>query len=702
MAEDHLGQRKETRAPWTKIFTGFKVALDPKKLLLAAAGILAMAVGWHALAWAFYGARTMPQPSDTAYGISSKPDKTGVDDIAQKEAWTRFKRDRQRWNLLHQMAGTQASDPNDKHAVTDAADLAKTLEEYRVLSDISEKLRRLKQVVKLERTDEGLRLNVDGAKYSVTLEAGTGEKLKGDFHLADLVPLGDRVLLVGVPLQISNDKLKELIALREGALTHAQIRQEIEARVADKKVALGLAERALGLDKVKPAGALRTMPWNEYRGPNPYLLVTGNIKQNDPNETRNVPWARGQFLGWLISDQLPVLVEPLVKFLSPILYMFDPGAGGWNRIYLILVILWTLLVWAYFGGAITRMAAVQIARNEKISMREALSFARARCQSFFSAPLFPLVFLGILTLILIVFGLFSGLIPIFGDIVIAGLLWPIVLILGLVMAVVLVGLIGWPLMNPTISAEGSDSFDALSRSYSYVYQAPWHYIGYSLLAMLYGAALVFFVGFMGSLIVYMGQWAVGEAPFLSSSDPAKDREPTYLFVDAPISFGWRDLLLHSSPFAEAEETITPGGLRTVTYHMSKDYIDSMKWYNYVGAFLVNIWIFLLFMLVVGFGYSYFWSASTIIYLLMRRHVDDTEMDEVHLEEEELEEPFGKDTMTPATVTPATMTPATQPGATPDGVTMVEPPTLRAATSPSEPAAPPTGNPEGNPPSPGSP
>ncbi len=111
------------------------------------------------------------------------------------------------------------------------------------------------------------------------------------------------------------------------------------------------------------------------------------------------------------------------------------------------------------------------------------------------------------------------------------------------MAVVLIGLLGWPLMNPTISAEGSDSFDALSRSYSYVFQAPWHYLWYTTVALAYGAVLVFFVGLMGSLMVYLGEWGVSQAPFLSSSNPASDREPTYLFVNAPTSFGWRDLLL---------------------------------------------------------------------------------------------------------------------------------------------------------------
>ena len=86
------------------------------------------------------------------------------------------------------------------------------------------------------------------------------------------------------------------------------------------------------------------------------------------------------------------------------------------------------------------------------------------------------------------------------------------------MAVVLVGLVGWPMMYATISAEGSDSFDAISRSYSYVYQSPWHYIWYSLVAIGYGAVVVFFVGFMGSTIVYLGKWGVSQTPFIEKAD----------------------------------------------------------------------------------------------------------------------------------------------------------------------------------------
>ncbi len=40
------------------------------------------------------------------------------------------------------------------------------------------------------------------------------------------------------------------------------------------------------------------------------------------------------------------------------------------------------------------------------------------------------------------------------------------------------------------------------------------------------------------------------------------------------------------------------------------------------------------MLVVGFVYSYFWTAASGIYLLLRYHRDGTEMDEVELDDDQ--------------------------------------------------------------------
>jgi hypothetical protein len=85
---------------------------------------------------------------------------------------------------------------------------------------------------------------------------------------------------------------------------------------------------------------------------------------------------------------------------------------------------------------------------------------------------------------------------------------------------------------------------------------------------------------------------------------------------------------------------------------------------------------LIFLLVIGFGYSYFWCASTIIYLLMRRKVDDAEMDEIYLEEDAQDMSY----------TPPPSAAATPPG---PSLTMVEPPSMRPspAPAPAEPLAP---------------
>src|SRR5947209_5606033 len=137
---------------------------------------------------------------------------------------------------------------------------------------------------------------------------------------------------------------------------------------------------------------------------------------------------------------------------------------------------------------------------------------------------------------------------------------------------------------------------------------------------------------MGSLMVYLGKWGVSQTPGPES------RQPTYLFVNAPTSYGWRDLLLYKQPNTETHEVVHHNGRVGRELTVSPAYRQDMNWHNHLGAYMVSAWIYLLFLMIVGFGYSYFWSASTIIYLLMRRKVDDTEMDEVHLEEEDFDEP----------------------------------------------------------------
>lgn len=574
MAEEKVEAREfniRQVLPWTEIFRGFQVALDPKKLLLAAAGILVMAVGWWLLAVIFYNSQNKPVWSSQDYSPSNFSPKEGTEPERKDTAWKQFKADRDKWNLLHSAAGGGP----DK---TDAGDVAERWQDYDVVQQT--------------------------------------------------------------------------------------INQATEAGRKEFKVNEGTPnERTYALEK--PAGKLWAWPFFEDRGPNPYLMVTGQTGQ---------PWESGHFGEWLLTKQFPVLIEPLIKFLYPVVHLLSPQAGFWNRVYFLLVAVWTLATWALFGGAITRMASVQVARNDKIGIGEAVRFVTARYVSFLSAPLFPLVFIAFVVVFLIIFGALFAFIPVVGDVVIAGLGWPLVFLAGVAMAVVLVGLVGWPMMYATISAEGSDSFDAISRSYSYVYQSPWHYIWYSLVALGYGAVVVFFVGFMGSLIVYLGKWGVSQTPFIEKAD----RDPSFLFVYAPTSFGWRTLLLEGAT-VNGNLIVKNGQIDEAALNQYK---ETFRGWNYMGAVMVTVWLYLFFLMVLGFAYSYFWSASTIIYLLMRRKVDDTDMDEVYLEEDEAEESYTAST----TIAPSAPSPAAAP---PTGGTlqMVEAPTLRTASAPATPSSP---------------
>jgi len=399
-----------------------------------------------------------------------------------------------------------------------------------------------------------------------------------------------------------------------------------------------------------PGGRLRTLPWYEYRGPNPFLLLTDLIGGTAADRTNAV--------SGFIYGSIPVLIEPLVKLLIPVAKLIAPGVSPLTRFYLFLVLLANIAVWAFCGGIITRIAAVQLANKGPISLMQAFRFVRNRYLSYLGAPLVPLAIITACVVGLIIYG-FLALIPFFGDIFFLGIGLPIVIIGGAVMAVFLVGLAGYPLMYPTLSAEGdqSDTFDALSRSINYVYQCPWQYLWYWLVAILYGAAVTFFVLFFASLTVYVGKWAVG----LTSSTVWTDRKPEFLFIYAPESFEWRMLLTKDSPYEiqpaggtgwvtlnkDGNPTTNPAeGIRQVYRYEYKDeaaakqaFADS-SWYRnyYTGAAIVCFWLTLLFLMMLGFSYSFFWSAATIIYFLMRKRVDEAELDEVFIEEEEEPQP----------------------------------------------------------------
>ena len=294
MAEERTESREmnfRQFMPWTHIFRGFRIALNPKSLLLAAAGILLMALGWWLLAVIFSGIRKEPVWKQDYQTIDYQP-AAGENISAEEKAWEAFKVDRSRWSLLYEAAGR---DP----IKLDASDFAQTPAEYDILQ---------------EQANAGkTELQVNGRTYVI---------------------------------------------------------------------------------KDRPYGKLCTWPWSEGRGPNPYLLVTGKTGNADLDSAHYVPWERGQFFDWFLGVQVPVLIEPLVKFLRPVFYFLHPNAGYRERFYFLLVILWTVGTWAIFGGAITRAAAVNFARNENVGITTALRYTLSRWKTYLLASSGPLLLLG--------------------------------------------------------------------------------------------------------------------------------------------------------------------------------------------------------------------------------------------------------------------------------------------------------------------
>jgi len=288
----------------------------------------------------------------------------------------------------------------------------------------------------------------------------------------------------------------------------------------------------------------------------------------------------------------------------------------------------SLAIWSLFGGAICRIAALNVARDERISPKAALSFARQKFLGFLTAPLLPVGLIIVIGACIFVGGLVMA-IPYFGDIV-GGVGMGVALLGGFVMALVAVGAVaGMGLMWPTIAVEGSDSFDAMSRSYSYIYSRPWRAGFYAAVATVYGALCYLFARFFVLVLLKATRFflAIGMGVFRMY------RPRTGLAGGQKIDALW--------PHPAFE------GLRVVAPPFGAE-----SWGDTAAAFLIGIWVLLLVTLLYALLVSFFFSGSTIIYYLLRHKVDATDMEDVYLEEDEEEERPEEEELPPAPEAPA--------------------------------------------------
>lgn len=284
--------------------------------------------------------------------------------------------------------------------------------------------------------------------------------------------------------------------------------------------------------------------------------------------------------------------------------------------------IWTWFIAAGLGGAIARIAAVEIAKDERMEIAEALRYAGSNYKAFFWAPLS--VVIGIVFFVICNVGaglLLRGVYFAFDNRVLDpesplldGLAhaaswtllvigFPLALLSGFLIVLLALGLVGgWPLMIPAMAAEGTDAFDAVSRSFSYVFARPWRYLAQHAVLLLYAVPSVLFVlGFacaFSHLAVATGEVGMGEA----FAGPGAALRATL----GTLGIG---------PGAELPPDATARGF----------------------GWALSAIVLLVFGFAVAYAPAFLLTGWTTIYFLLRRSVDGTGMGEVWEEEEEMDE-----------------------------------------------------------------
>lgn len=297
----------------------------------------------------------------------------------------------------------------------------------------------------------------------------------------------------------------------------------------------------------------------------------------------------------------------------PFIELFRAELTLTGFVCLLLCGVWELLVWGLFGGAISRIAALKFTRGEAPDIFGAVRHSGSRLLSYSMAPLVALAGAAVFAVQLLVLGWIMHLSFLA---MLAGLIWPFVLMLGLLMAILLIGaLVGWPLMWSTVSVEGTDAFDALSRGYAYTYQRPLRLLWYVVFAFFLAALSMFVVKLFAASAASLGDWSVswGLDEDTMQTVVRQSGELPEPMLAPPLS--------ESGDAASAEEAPEPLPEQPGTMIS-------------VARGAVHFWKSLLAALTAGYQAGFLFVAAVGVYLLLRKDIDGAEMDEVYVEQEQ--------------------------------------------------------------------
>ena len=320
-------------------------------------------------------------------------------------------------------------------------------------------------------------------------------------------------------------------------------------------------------------------------------------------QTVRWPWEGGAAAVWssLTSETeleidrsffewLPVL-DPARKLIATIKPVTQARPNWSIYAYCGSSLLWFLFVWTVFGGAISRIAGLQFARDRGIGPVAATRFSISRLPQYVVAPGIAVAGVTAIWLFGVVDGLI-GRIPVAGEFLV-GLAWCLSLAAGALAVLLGIGFVtGWPLMVATITVEDCDGFEGFTRAFNYQLSRPGAYFVDIVVAALFGSLMsVLVVGFLG-LTVQFASASVGSGMGHASVATMVSSGPDWLSTFPPD---------------EADQS--------------------------VGPRLAGAWLCAAAALANSFAHSFFWTSATVIFFLLRKREDNVDYDEIHIAEE---------------------------------------------------------------------